>query len=76
MGTMVQINRDSFARASLMRRVLTANNRGACKWCGQPGSKYEYAWVADSIFSNRAVFRGPFCGVSCYRTYHNQEGGR
>lgn len=64
----VQINRDPFARASLMRRSTFAGHLCSCKWCGGPG-RFEYAWEADRIRPVPLHWEGPFCGVGCYRTY-------
>ena len=61
-----QINRDPFSRASLMREKTGKHE--PCKWCGQMGD-YFYGWESDSIGSRPANMDGPFCSVSCYRTY-------
>ena len=60
----VQINRDPFSRASLMREKTGKHE--PCKWCGQMGDSF-YGWEDDSGRPARAD--GPFCSVSCYRAY-------
>ena len=62
----VQIQRDSFGRATLMRE--RAEPGQTCAWCGQP-ARFAYYWEPDSL---RFVRRGTlpsFCSVDCYRTY-------
>jgi hypothetical protein len=61
----VQIQRDPFARASLMR----IREKGGCKWCGRPG-RFAYRWEGDSRFyDSRDRWQGPFCSIGCYRVY-------
>lgn len=69
----VQINRDPFARMTLVRRKVRTTR--TCVWCGQHG-KFEYAWSGDSQADSHAYFKGPFCSVGCYRIYTDQENGR
>jgi len=64
----VQIERDPFARASLVRALL--HPPGPCKWCGQPG-RFAYGWQGDQN-RDRLHLDGPFCSVGCYRSYHGQ----
>lgn len=66
-----QIQRDGFARTSLMRQLLSKVDRGGCRWCGN-AAKYSYAWVGDaqSPLSATVKYSGPFCTVSCFRSYH------
>ncbi len=61
-----QVNRDPFARASLMRR--TVEKGLTCEWCGQP-AKFEYAWERDCKNTVEGWSK-PFCSVGCYRTYY------
>ena len=61
----VQINRDSFARESLMRAI---DEQGECRWCGQP-ARYYYFWESDNY--RRGRMDGPFCSVGCYRTHQS-----
>ena len=68
----VQINRDPFARASLMRDTLGKEDRDSCKWCGREHSKFMYGWEGDQYGNNRTYLNGPFCSISCYRTFTGQ----
>jgi hypothetical protein len=62
-----QVNRDPFARMSLMREKYEGNQ--SCAWCGQK-AKFTYHWKDDSNRPNYSSSR-PFCSVSCYRTYYD-----
>ena len=73
MENIVQINRDPFARATLVRRTVRVTR--TCLWCGQHG-RFEYGWNGDAQPASRTYFQGPFCSVGCYRTYTDQENGR
>lgn len=63
---MVQIRRDPFARATLMREPCGKGS--TCKWCGQP-AKYSYGWVSDTSKGYHIDWK-PFCSVGCWRDYH------
>lgn len=64
----VQINRDPFARASLMRETLDKEDRCyGCKWCGLEHARFLYGWENDA--GGAASLEGPFCSVGCYRAY-------
>jgi len=64
-----QIERDPFARATLMRKTVPKDCRGECDWCGQP-AKYQYFWVLDSALRPpKYVGRNQFCSKSCYKAY-------
>jgi hypothetical protein len=71
----VQINRDPFARASLVRRQHSRPKYG-CDWCGQwngYGKLFEYGTEADGLY-NRAVWhKGWFCSLPCHDTYHGYD---
>ncbi len=62
----VQINRDPFARVSLMREKAS----GECAWCGQP-ARFAYHWEDDSrTFPDIGRARERvFCSVGCYRSF-------
>jgi hypothetical protein len=64
--TITQIQRDPFARGSIVRRTLTARDRRPCDWCGQPG-RFQYGWEDDQ---NRPISwtSGIYCSVDCHRT--------
>lgn len=71
MRTPVSIQRDSFARASLMRRRVKP---GACSWCGREGRRWRYWWERDDDWrlSMRALLEGKdhaWCSVGCWRSY-------
>jgi hypothetical protein len=64
-----QIERDPFARASLMREKCEQGKE--CAWCGQP-ARFVYYWEQDSVArSTRFAQAKPFCSVSCFRDYHS-----
>lgn len=66
----VQVARDSFARASLMRR-LVATPIHNCRWCGGKG-RFDYAWEQDGInTASRMSWSGPFCSISCFKSYNS-----
>lgn len=65
MRTPIQIARDPFARASLMRRTIEDNTE--CRWCGAP-ARFEYGWEGDQS-RDRAAWSPPFCSVECFRAY-------
>lgn len=63
----IQVKRDSFARATLMRDKAPANT--SCNWCGQP-AKWFYYWESDSSYQCPAPSPKVFCSVGCYRIYN------
>ena len=63
----VQINRDPFARATLVRHRYIGPDQ-SCRWCGQDG-RFCYGWEEDQR-PGRYDTTGPFCSVGCYRDYH------
>jgi hypothetical protein len=66
----VQIERDPFARMTLMRELLPIGERKECTWCGQP-AKFTYAWEEDSRARRGMPLQDkPFCSVSCFKTYY------
>ena len=62
----VQIARDPFARASLMR--IRVEGVDVCAWCGQP-ARFVYWWESDGSRPFVPEHRPAFCGVDCYRAY-------
>lgn len=58
----VQIYRNPFGRASLMRE----KDKGECRWCGNRG-RFKYGWEVDRVNKGDIDFEGPFCSVGCYR---------
>lgn len=72
----MQIERDPFARATLVRRALPrARTRAVqlkCAWCSRM-AKFQYRWEADAA-PGRADWSKPFCCVQCYRC-DQQQGG-
>jgi len=63
-----QIERDPFARATLIRETIPKQFRGSCKWCGQP-AKFRYSWEPDGVHVRVRFMNEEFCSVSCYRAY-------
>lgn len=72
----MQIDRDPFARATLVRRTMRRPRAAAdqlqCAWCSRM-AKFQYRWEADAA-PGRADWSKPFCCVQCYRC-HQQQGG-
>ena len=68
----VQINRDPFARASLMRQTVQTYNgqKLECAWCGQP-AKFRYFWRSDSSNDLGSRSFKVFCSISCWRSYES-----
>lgn len=76
----VQLKRDPFARATLMReKAEDWQSQNGCKCCGKLGSMYYYYWENDygrRAPDSRMKFRQetkPFCSVGCYREYYDEE---
>jgi len=61
----VQIQRDAFARQSLLR--TTELGAGRCRNCGND-ARFYYGWMQDAVNASVA-WDGPFCSVVCYRSY-------
>ena len=73
----IQIERDPFARATLVRTVLPRTQRAACCNCGRDDARFCYAWESDGLYS--AVRRGwsrAVCGIGCFRAYYASILGR
>lgn len=72
----MHIERDSFARATLVRRTMRRPARRAdqlaCAWCGRM-AKFQYRWESD-VGPGRAQWSKPFCGVRCLRCAQQQGG--
>lgn len=63
----IAINRDPFARSTLMR--VCHPDHFPCRWCGQEG-KYDYYWEDDSL--HPPTYRDEhrrYCSIGCYRAY-------
>jgi hypothetical protein len=71
------IERDPFARATLVRRTLprarTVADQQQCDYCARP-ARFQYRWEADAAPS-RAVWSKPMCCVQCYRYSCALRGG-
>ncbi len=67
MSARTQINRDPFARMTLMRQKLTTQCE--CAWCGQP-ARFNYYWESDCSRGPQGQLK-PFCSVGCFRTYYD-----
>lgn len=69
----VQINRDPFARASLMRRSVKCTE---CAWCGTTPQyrMFQYWWERDSVTSSDrfapASRTFSFCSIGCWRSFN------
>lgn len=72
-----QINRDSFARETLVRRVVRVNAGQTCDNCGglrtqgKWASLFEYGTEPDSISCRVNWHKGLFCSKGCHDQYHS-----
>ncbi len=71
------VSRDPFARTELhsTREYDLPSNRG-CTWCGRmlhtpKGRPYLYRYETESDDGRSYGKGGPFCSVSCARTYES-----
>jgi hypothetical protein len=66
----VQVKRDTFARATLVRKTILKHERGACCWCGQP-AKFRYRWESDNVMAGPRSWEraDQFCCLDCARAY-------
>lgn len=76
----VQLKRDSFARATLMREPAEDwQAQNGCKWCGRLGRQWYYWWESDGGTRYPQGHRScmneskPFCSVGCYRSYYGER---
>jgi hypothetical protein len=70
----IQLQRDPFARATLMRTAVPTTE--SCTWCGSTrrgGSLFAYRWRPDDRTSfDYYTYGDPlFCSVDCWRTYNS-----
>ncbi len=64
----VAINRDPFARTTLMREGAPV---GECCWCGRFGRRWQYYQETDRVtWMGRPMQFQRFCSVGCWRDYH------
>ncbi len=68
----IQINRDPFARRTLVRDIVLRAGYKGCQWCGRERSRFLYCWVPDGVITRPVAWQGPFCSVGCYRIYTEQ----
>lgn len=63
---LVQVYRNRNSRITQLRRLVPANEREYCTWCGQP-ARFQYGWVSDDTTSqvDLSTLR-QFCGIKCY----------
>jgi hypothetical protein len=62
-----QLDRDPFARSTLLRQTLPPEDREPCAWCGSRPGRFVYYWESDTGWRPMRL-RG-FCGVTCWRSY-------
>lgn len=73
----IQIERDPFARATLIRTVVPSAYRSSCCHCGRDGARFCYAWESDGVYRTiRRAWSRAFCGIGCFRTYYAYFIGR
>jgi hypothetical protein len=65
-----QLERDPFARATMMRQTVPIQDRKSCAWCGQQ-AKYRYRWESDGIMNRAPQWDSlrQFCSVGCCRSF-------
>lgn len=69
---MAQISRDSFARTTLTRQIITPSATRTCDWCGNTrpnGTLFCYTTESDGGRNN--THKGLFCSKPCHDSYHN-----
>jgi hypothetical protein len=73
----IEIQRDPFSRATLVRAVVPSACRSSCCHCGRDGARFCYSWESDGIRSPfPRTFSRAFCGIGCFRTYYAHFIGR
>jgi hypothetical protein len=72
--TIIQIQRDPFARTTLIRRVLDRHERPAtCCTCGSERARFVYQWESDGTrFVRGRGWSRPVCSVDCFRSYYGR----
>lgn len=72
----VQILRDPFARATLLRALIPSDQRSTtCCNCGCDNPRFRYAWEPDSIGLVSLHWSRAVCSVGCYRSYYDNGPG-
>jgi hypothetical protein len=70
--TTTQLQRDPFARATLVRYSVPVH--GTCSGCGNGTARYVYRWEADGQrlprYTVHCTDAKAFCSVGCWRDYN------
>jgi hypothetical protein len=66
-----QLDRDPFARSTLLRQTLPPEDREPCAWCGSRPGRFAYYWEQDTGWRPmpRAFQLRGFCCVTCWRSF-------
>lgn len=69
--TPVQLRRDPFARATLMR--IQCEPSDTCMWCGTK-ARWQYYWEQDGLrtYPRDLLDTRPFCSIGCWETYYGE----
>lgn len=66
----MQLVRNPYARATLVRRNVPPAARKPCDWCGSRPGRFAYGWEDDRIYKPACrPGQRAFCSVACYRSY-------
>ena len=69
-SNLITLAHDSFARQSLIRQLIPAQDRQqCCAWCGAPRAKYHYGTQSDGYGARPQLLARPFCSISCFRSF-------
>lgn len=65
----VAVERDPFARGTIVRVIVPKNERESCAWCGSRPGRFRYGWADDQGRRASALGTRGFCSRSCERSF-------
>lgn len=65
----IQLRRDPFARATLIRDLVPKRDREACWNCGGRPGRFRYRWEGDSVMRPRTQIGEGYCSIGCWEDY-------
>lgn len=63
----VAINRDPFARETIIRETVSPPRE--CAWCGSERGRFRYGSEPDGTLQRRYLSEEVFCSVGCWRSW-------